>query len=168
MWQVSASTAHVDFVSTADAAPCWTSGTRCTPRASLRRTFLDAPEHLLVLDLLVAEADQRFQCGLIAEPVLAAHFQHLGGDEALDQAEDVGVGAALDLAQKALLVLAEEAEAVDLGQPVGQELLREVEGSAANTSVDVPADALGHLDDLGVTLGFGGGRYILHGVLLGC
>ena len=53
----------------------------------------------------------------------AADLEDLGADEALDQAEHVGVGAALDLAQQALLVGVEERQLVDLGQPVGQELL---------------------------------------------
>ena len=88
-----------------------------------RAHALDAAEQLLVLELLVAEAHQRLERDLVAEPVVAAHLEHLGGDEALDQAEYVGVGAALDLAQQALLVRGEEVEAIDLRQPVGQELL---------------------------------------------
>ena len=64
---------------------------------------VDAAEQLLVLQLLVAEADQRLERDLVAEPVVAAQLEHLGVDEALDQAEDVGVGAALDLAHEPLL-----------------------------------------------------------------
>ena len=71
---------------------------------------LDAAEELLVLELLVGEAHQRLERDLVAEPVLAAHFEHLGADEALDQAEHVGVGAALDLAEEAPLVRREEVE----------------------------------------------------------
>ena len=56
-----------------------------------------------MLDLFVGKADQCFQRVLIAEPVVAAHLQDLGRDEALDQAEHVGVRASLHLAQQALL-----------------------------------------------------------------
>ena len=110
---------------------------------------LDAAEQLLVLQLLVGEAHQRLERDLVAEPVVAADLEHLGADVALDQAEDVGVGAALDLAHQALLVGAEEIELADLGEPVGQELLREIELAAADhVAVDVPANALGNFDAL--------------------
>ena len=88
---------------------------------------LEAAEHLLVLEFLVGEAHQRFERDLVAEPVLAADLQHLGADEALDQAEDVGVGAALDLAREALLGRRQEGQLVDLRKAVGQEFLPEVE-----------------------------------------
>ena len=65
---------------------------------------VDAAEQLLVLQLLVAEPDQRLERHLVAEPVVVADLEHLGVDEALDQPEHVGVGAALDLADEALLV----------------------------------------------------------------
>ena len=115
---------------------------------------LDSAEKLLVLDLLVAEAHQRLQRVLVAEPVVAAHVEHLGGDEPLDEAEYVGVGAALNLAEQSLVVRAEEGEAIDLRQTVGQEPLGEIETPAANhVAIDVPADALGHFDGLGVARG---------------
>ena len=83
---------------------------------------LDAAEQLLVLELLVGEAHQRLERGLVAEPVVAAHLEDLGADEALDQAEDVGVGAALDLAHEALFVRREKGELVGEREAVGQEL----------------------------------------------
>ena len=52
-----------------------------------------------MLQLLVAEPDQGLERDLVAQPVVAAHFQHFGADEALDQPEHVGVGAPLDLAE---------------------------------------------------------------------
>ena len=126
---------------------------------------LDATEELLVFDLFVPHADQRLERSLITQPVLAAHVEHLGRDEALDQAEYVGVGPTLDLAKQALLIGGEEAQAIDLRQPVGQEPLREVEAPAANhVAIDIPPDALGHLDTLGVTRGIDVG---LHGGLHG-
>ena len=72
-------------------------------RHALARHLLEAAEHLLVLQFLVGEAHEGFERDLVAEPVLPAHLEDLGADEALDQAEDVGVGAALDLAEVALL-----------------------------------------------------------------
>src|SRR5690606_32158142 len=73
---------------------------------------------------------------------------------ALDQAEHVRVGAALDLAEQAALVVVEELDLVDLRQAVGQELLAEVEAPAADhVAVDVPADALRDLDAPGIAPG---------------
>ena len=52
--------------------------------------------------LLVAEAYQRLERVLVAQPIVAADFEQFCGNEALNQAEDIGVGAALDLAHQAL------------------------------------------------------------------
>ena len=76
-------------------------------RQRLAHHRLDAAEQRLVLDLLVAEPHQRLERVLVAQPVVAADLELLGGDKPLDQAEDVGVGAALDLAGKAFLVVGE-------------------------------------------------------------
>ncbi len=104
-----------------------------------------------MLQLLVGQAHQRFERDLVAEPVTAADLQHLGADEALDQREHVGVGAALHLREQALLVGRQERQLRDLRQAVGQELLAEVELAAADhVAVGVPADALGDFDALGV------------------
>ena len=69
---------------------------------AVRDHRLEAAEELLVLELLVGEAHEGLQRHLVAHPVVAAHLQDLGADEALDEAEHVGVGAALDLAEEAL------------------------------------------------------------------
>ena len=107
-----------------------------------------------MLDLFIPEAHQRLQRGLVAEPMFAAHIEHFGRDEALDQAEYVGVGPALNLAEQALVVRGEEVQAIDFRKPVRQEPLGEIEAPAANhVAVDVPPNALGHLDRLGVTRG---------------
>ena len=53
---------------------------------------------------LVAEPDQGFERDLIAEPVFITQFENLGIDEALDQPEHIGVGAALNLADEPLFV----------------------------------------------------------------
>ena len=57
-----------------------------------------------MLQFLVAEPDQRLERELVAEPIVAADFQDLGGDEPLDQPEHLGVSAPLDLADEALLI----------------------------------------------------------------
>ena len=63
---------------------------------------IDAAEQRLVLQLLVAESNQRLERNLVAEPVIVAEFQNLGIDETLDQTKDIGVSAALDLAHEPL------------------------------------------------------------------
>ena len=89
----------------------------------------------------------RDQRDLVAEPVLSRDLEHLGTDEALDEAEDVGVGTALHLRQQAPLVCSQERELVDLRQAGGQERLREIEVAAADhVRLDVPARALRRLD----------------------
>ena len=107
-----------------------------------------------MLQLFVGEANQRLECVLVAQPVVAAHLEDLGAYEALDQTEDVGIRASLDLRQQATLVGAEKRQPVNERQSVGQEFLGEVEFAAANhVAIDVPVDALGYLDALGVTRG---------------
>ena len=112
-----------------------------------------------MLELLVGEAHERFERGLVAEPVIAADLEHLRADEALDEAEHVGVGAPLDLAQQAALGVVQEVETPDERQAVGQKLLREIELAAANhVAVDVPADALRDFDALCVAVAVGAAR----------
>jgi hypothetical protein len=119
----------------------------------LAHHLVDPAEQRLVLELLVAEPHQRLERDLVAEPVLTADLEHLGVDEALDQAEQVGVGPALHLAHEALLGRAEEEQLVDQRQPVGQELVRGVEPAAADDiGVDVPADPLGVVDAARITV----------------
>ena len=92
-----------------------------------------------MLDLVAGEPHQRFERKLVAEYVGAALIEHLGADESLDQPEDIGVGAALDLAEQPRLVLGEKAESIDPRKPVGQELAREVEGTALQQiAIDLP------------------------------
>src|SRR3546814_13613824 len=43
--------------------------------------LLDTAEQRLMLQFLVAEAHQRFQRGLVAQPIITADLQHLGVDE---------------------------------------------------------------------------------------
>jgi len=122
-------------------------------------------EQLLVLQLLVGEADDRLHRGLVAERVAAADLEHLAADEALDEREHVGVGAALHLAEQAPLSAAEELELVDEREPLGHELVGEIEAATAeDVAVDVPADALRCFDGPRVAAGVGGGG--LHGGLL--
>ena len=113
----------------------------------------------LVLQLLVGHAHQRFQRHLVVQRLGLRHLHHLGGDEALDQAEDVGIAAALHLAEQALVGRAQEAQLVDQRQAGGQEDLGVVEGAAADDiALDLPTHALGDFDDLGIALGVDGCR----------
>ena len=161
MSSVRPSTAQFDLLSTAPATSSGCGRKRVAGGHADGGHALEAAEHLLVLQLLVGEPDQRFERDLVAERVVAAELGGLGADEALDQGEHVGVGAALDLRQQARLGRLQEGELVDLRQAVGQELLAEVEAAAADdVAVDVPADALGRLDAAGVAvdvLRLGGG-----------
>ena len=94
-----------------------------------------------MLQLLVAEPDQRFERDLVAEPMIAAQLQHLGADKAFDQPEHVGVGAALHLAEIPPLLRRKEMPACRQGEPVGQEFVGEIEPAAADdVGLDVPAD----------------------------
>jgi hypothetical protein len=94
-----------------------------------------------VLQLLVGEAHQRLERpGRRAS--VAAHVEHLRADEALDQPEHVGVGAALYLGQQAARAGTEKIQLVHLRDAVGQELPRKIEPPAADdVAVYVPADA---------------------------
>src|SRR6185312_839582 len=71
---------------------------------------VDAAKQRLMLQLLVAKSYQCFECNLTAEPVIAAQLQDLGIDEALDQAKDIGVGAALDLAHETFFICRKSGE----------------------------------------------------------
>ena len=134
---------------------------------ALRDHRLHAAEQLLVLEFLVGKAHQCFERDLVAEPIFAAELQHLDADVALDQAEDVGVAAALDLAHQASLVGAEEIQLADLGQPVGQEFLRVIEFPAADhVAVDFPSNALGNFDDFCVAFARLNLLHGCHGCLL--
>jgi hypothetical protein len=102
--------------------------------------LLDAAEQFLVLQFLVTEAHQCLQCRLVAEPVIAAHFQHLGVDESLDQTEHVRIGATLYLADQAFVIRVEKIERTQSGDTVGQEFPGKVElPSPDDIPVDVPA-----------------------------
>ena len=96
-----------------------------------------------MLQLLVAEPDQRFERDLITEPVIAAQLQHLGADKALDQSEHAGVGATLYLAEIPLFLRRQGNHSPDEGEPVGQEFVGEIELAATDDiGLDVPADPL--------------------------
>jgi hypothetical protein len=64
---------------------------------------IDAAEQSLVFELLIAKAHQGFKGVLIPKPMIAANFKQFRSDEPLDKSKDVGVCAALNLADEALL-----------------------------------------------------------------
>ena len=117
---------------------------------------LDPAEQLLVLELLVAEADQRLQRGLVAEPVVTADLENLGVDEAFHEPEQERVGSTLHLREQARFGLGEKGEVIDLGKAVRQEALRQVELPSTNdVGVDVPANPLRSADATRIARGIG-------------
>src|SRR5439155_24908054 len=97
-----------------------------------------AAEHLLVLDLLLREAQQRPEPGLVAIHLGASAVHHQRDDVLLDKREDVAIAVAADLVEHALLVLIEAADVVDARDPLGEKPLAEVEVPAAEAVVHRP------------------------------
>src|SRR6186997_2567215 len=92
-----------------------------------------------MLDLVVGEAHQRFERKLVVEYVGPPLVEHLGADKPLDEPEDIGVRATLDLAEQARLFLGEKIEMIDLRQRVGQELAGKVERTPLKQiAIDLP------------------------------
>ena len=87
MWVVSASTDQVDLPEHEPGDVVRLCHHCVTGPHAARRQRLDAPEQLLVLELFVAEANERLERDLIAEPVITAHLEQLRVDEPLDEPE---------------------------------------------------------------------------------
>jgi hypothetical protein len=114
-------------------------GHQATAGTEPRLELIAGPtEHLLVLDLLLGEAQQGPQPRLVAIDVAAGVVDHHRHDVLLDEGEDVAVAVAADLVQHPLLVVAQTADGADAGDPVGQERLGEVEVAASEAVVDRP------------------------------
>ena len=101
---MNASTAQVDLERTTPATSFGCGRKAVAGGHAVGGEALDAAEERLVLELLVGEAHERLEGDLVAHPVLAARFQHLGGDEALHQAEHVRVRPPPYLAEKDLFL----------------------------------------------------------------
>jgi hypothetical protein len=85
--------------------------------------------------------------------MIAAEFEHLGVDEALDEAEDVRIRAALDLAEISLIVLGQEIELLYLGQAIGQEFVCQIETSVPNdVFIDRPSNPFRRRNSSGITV----------------
>jgi hypothetical protein len=80
-----------------------------------------------MFQFLVAEPDQCLKRNLIAKPVIGAQFQDHCIDEALDQTEDVGVGATLNLAHEPLFICRERRELLDKRKAVRQKFCSGIE-----------------------------------------
>ena len=91
-----------------------------------------------MLDLLLGEAHQCPQPGLVAVDVPGGVGQDHGDDVFLDEGEDVAVAVAADLVQQALLIAVEAADAGDAGDALGKEGLGEVEVAPLETVLDGP------------------------------
>jgi hypothetical protein len=73
--------------------------------------------------------------------MIPADVHHFGANKTLNQSKNIGVGASLYLAKKALLFLIQKPQLVYLGQAVRQKLLVKVKTAAPeNIMFDVPAD----------------------------
>jgi hypothetical protein len=112
-----------------------------------------------MLDLLVPEAHEGFERHLVAQIVIARLLEHVRADEALHQPEEIGIRAALHVAQGAALRVRQEHELVDHREAIGKELVVEVEHAAAqDVAVDLPGGFLRGLDDAGVARSLGARR----------
>jgi hypothetical protein len=132
-------------------------------RQNLADHRVDATEKGLVLQLLVAKPNQRLERNLVTEPVIVAQLQHLGVDEALDQPENIGVGAALDLTDEPLFVGRQSRELSDKGKPVRQKLVGSVEAAAPDHILfDVPAHPLGRLNTTCISFAVGRSNDHIH------
>jgi hypothetical protein len=113
MSSVSANTAHVLLPSTAWATVVGIDVEAIAVGQHLTDHRIDPAEQRLMLQLFIAEPDQRLERNLIAEPVIVAQFQNFGVDEALDQSKNVGIGTALDLAHEPLFIGGQRRERVN-------------------------------------------------------
>src|SRR5262245_18848856 len=85
-----------------------------------------------------------------------AQLQHLGVDEALDQPEDIGVGAALDLTHEPLFAGRQGCELAGKGKSIRQELVAGVKAASADDILlDIPAHPLGRLNAARISLALG-------------
>ncbi|MNR31197.1 hypothetical protein D3C85_1486940 [compost metagenome] len=98
------------------------------PRWQVRTDHrLYTPEKLLVLDFVVGKTHQRFKCELIVKDMGPTLIEHFGTDEAFDQTKEIRISPALNLTEQARLRPVEKGQTVDLREPIGQELAREIE-----------------------------------------
>lgn len=88
---------------------------------------LHATKELLVLYFLRGKSHQCLEGGLVAEGAGTALLKNFGADEPLNQAENIGIGGALDLAQQARLRCGEKRQAIHVRESIGQELAGEIE-----------------------------------------
>ena len=83
---------------------------------------------------LMALPHERLERRLVAEPVMRRELQHLGADEALDQREHAGIGAALHLRHEPPLGRGQERQGFGTDERVREEFLREVEAAAEGSA----------------------------------
>ena len=86
---------------------------RVTVRHVCSHHLLQAPKQFLVLEFFSREADEPLERVLVAQDVTSRLVQHLCADEALDESENIGVGAALDLTEQAGILGRQKIEAID-------------------------------------------------------
>src|SRR5262249_38371775 len=88
---------------------------------------LGAAEQLRVLQLLLAEAEERAQVGAVGVPVLLRDAGEVDGDELFVVAEHVNVAERSDMAQRSLVPLIEEGEMLGAHPRARDDPLRRIE-----------------------------------------
>ena len=79
--------------------------------------------------------------------MILAQLQNLGIDKALDETKDIGVGAALDLADVPLFIGRQGRERIRQRKPVWKKLVGGIEAAPPDhILVDVPTHPLGRLN----------------------
>src|SRR5262249_33069156 len=109
-----------------------------------------AAEELLVLRLVLGEAQQRPQPRLVAVDVSLGSFESLRNDVFLDVREDVAVRVAHDLVQLELLVVVQAADVVRSSEPIGKKPPGVVEIPPLENLALRPGDLERVLKDVGV------------------
>src|SRR3954452_796400 len=117
--------------------------------------LIDTAKQCLMLQLFVAEPNERLKRNLVAEPVILAQLQDLGIDESLDHLEDIGVSAALDLTHEAFFVSRQGRELIRERKPVGQEFVGSIKAAPSDDIlINVPSHTLACLDGACIAVGF--------------
>ena len=104
----------------------------------------EAGEELLVLDLLVGEAEQRAELGRLPEHLGVGMLEHAGDDVLLHEIEEIEVAVAHDLVELEALPAVEEREPRRRRHGVGEEAAAEIQlHPLGKDVVELPRDLLG-------------------------
>src|SRR5262249_8713498 len=112
-------------------------------------------KQLLMLQLFLAEADQRTQVGPVAVPVLLHDAGEVEGNELLVVAEQMHVAEGSTMVERTLLPLVQESEALGPHPRCGYQGPGRVEAAVAKDLVDGPRNPLRHCHDRRVVQSLG-------------